>query len=876
MTGMTVTGSSSVRRERQLILVVLTSALLLLLVLAVFALRALDNQESKDRLFEESFALTNAFEMLLSNVKDAETGQRGFLITREAEYLEPYSKALGTLPAQIMDLDGLMSKHPEYQAQWDEAKSLIRRKLGTLNGNVSKKQSIGAVDVDKLREGKAVMDGIRRVIGALIEQENAVLHSRRELRDAGVASTFKWMGFLAGVAVLLTGMAGMFIYRDRRMIAQNEALLESEDRLRMAMTAGHLGSWDWNVLTGDVVWDETCKAIFGIPKDLPMTYALFLQHVHPHDRERVDVAVKEALAKKAGYEVEMRATLPDGSIRWLQSKGAVKFDVDGKPVRMSGVAQDITERKTMETRLQEWSQELERRVTKRTKELLESEQRLAVAQQAAGIGMFDWNLRTGVDVWTAELEALYGLKPGEFALSQLAWESLIHPDDRVHALFLVEESRRTGAAAQGEWRVIWPDGSLHWIAGRWRVLKDESGDPMRMTGINIDITERKLNEVALEESAHQLRRLATELNLAEQRERKRLATDLHDHLQQLLVTCKLKLKLAHGKRLGQEDDESVRHTTETDELLAEALNYTRTLVAELSPPVLSEQGLGRALIWLGEYMKRYGLVVAVSVPERRVSGLPEDQAVLVFQSIRELLFNASKHAGTHEAWVTLEHKEGALRIEVRDNGVGFVPSSLSAPNETSSKFGLFSIRERMSALGGSLHITSSPEVGTRAVLLLPLSKPTHAPPSLSATRAIHAIKEYRPKEGDRMVKVLLVDDHAMVRQGLRAILEGYPDLHVIGEAVDGSEALEAVRVLRPDVVVIDVNMPVMDGIEATKCIKQECPDTVVVGLSVNAGQDNREAMMSAGAEDLLTKEAAVEELHASIMKALKPSFPITS
>jgi len=876
MTGMTVSGSSSVRRERQLVLVVLTSALLLLLVLAVFALRALDNQESKDRLFEESFALTNAFEMLLSNVKDAETGQRGFLITREAEYLEPYSKALGTLPAQIMDLDGLMSKHPEYQAQWDEAKSLIRRKLGTLNGNVSKKQSIGAVDVDKLREGKAVMDGIRRVIGALIEQENAVLHSRRELRDAGVASTFKWMGFLAGVAVLLTGMAGMFIYRDRRMIAQNEALLESEDRLRMAMTAGHLGSWDWNVLTGDVVWDETCKAIFGIPKDLPMTYALFLQHVHPHDRERVDVAVKEALAKKAGYEVEMRATLPDGSIRWLQSKGAVKFDVDGKPVRMSGVAQDITERKTMETRLQEWSQELERRVTKRTKELLESEQRLAVAQQAAGIGMFDWNLRTGVDVWTAELEALYGLKPGEFALSQLAWESLIHPDDRVHALFLVEESRRTGAAAQGEWRVIWPDGSLHWIAGRWRVLKDESGDPMRMTGINIDITERKLNEVALEESAHQLRRLATELNLAEQRERKRLATDLHDHLQQLLVTCKLKLKLAHGKRLGQEDDESVRHTAETDELLAEALNYTRTLVAELSPPVLSEQGLGRALIWLGEYMKRYGLVVAVSVPERRVSGLPEDQAVLVFQSIRELLFNASKHAGTHEAWVTLEHKEGALRIEVRDNGVGFVPSSLSAPNETSSKFGLFSIRERMSALGGSLHITSSPEVGTRAVLLLPLSKPTQAPPSLSATRAIHAIKEYRPKEGDRMVKVLLVDDHAMVRQGLRAILEGYPDLHVIGEAVDGSEALEAVRVLRPDVVVIDVNMPIMDGIEATKCIKQECPDTVVVGLSVNAGQDNREAMMSAGAEDLLTKEAAVEELHASIMKALKPSFPITS
>jgi CheY-like chemotaxis protein len=397
-----------------------------------------------------------------------------------------------------------------------------------------------------------------------------------------------------------------------------------------------------------------------------------------------------------------------------------------------------------------------------------------------------------------------------------------------------------------------------------------------MTGINIDITERKLNEVALEESAQQLRRLATELNLAEQRERKRLATDMHDHLQQLLVTCKLKLRLAQGKRRGEDGgNEWDRLTNETDDLLAEALNYTRTLVAELSPPVLSEQGLGAGIKWLAGYMKRYGLVVSVSVPERRVRGLPEDQAVLLFQSARELLFNASKHAGTHEAWVTLEQKEGRLRIEVRDNGVGFAASPLNALSESSSKFGLFSIRERMSALGGSLHITSSPEVGTRAVLLLPLIKTTESPLPQSPGTAMQVSKEYRSKE-DGVIQVLLVDDHAMVRQGLRAILESYPDLHVLGEAVDGREALEAVRVLRPHVVIMDVNMPVMDGIEATRCITQECPDTIVVGLSVNGGEDNREVMMKAGAVDLLTKEAAVEQLHESIMKGLNAPFPSKS
>jgi DNA-binding NarL/FixJ family response regulator len=116
----------------------------------------------------------------------------------------------------------------------------------------------------------------------------------------------------------------------------------------------------------------------------------------------------------------------------------------------------------------------------------------------------------------------------------------------------------------------------------------------------------------------------------------------------------------------------------------------------------------------------------------------------------------------------------------------------------------------------------------------------------------------------------------MVRQGLRAILEGYPDVHVVGEAADGREALESIRTLRPHVVVMDVNMPVMDGIKATAFIKQEYPDTIVVGLSVNADHDNREAIMKAGAVDLLTKEAAVEQLHESIVRALNASFRSTS
>jgi PAS domain S-box-containing protein len=469
------------------------------------------------------------------------------------------------------------------------------------------------------------------------------------------------------------------------------------------------------------------------------------------------------------------------------------------------------------------------------------------------------------------------------------WTEVVHPDDFGRCVNIYTSSFDHRQPFTMEYRLRRYDGQYRWVMDHGIPRHAENGKFLGYIGSCIDVTDRKISEIQTEHFAEELERqvavrtaelvqhqerlreLATELNLAEQRERRRLATDLHDHLQQILATCKL--KLGHMRRLGELDAGRTRLTAETDELLTEALKYTRTLVAELSPPVLSQQGLGAGLTWLAEYMKRYGMSVSVSVPERRMRGLPDDQAILLFQSVRELLFNASKHAGTHEAWVTLEHNEGGLRIEVRDNGVGFAAASQSAPSEDPSKFGLFSIRERMSALGGSLHIMSSPEVGTRAVLLLPLIKTMEPPHEPSPGTAMSVGKEYWPNGLDGVVQVLLVDDHAMVRQGLRAILESYPDVHVIGEAVDGREALEAVRVLRPRVVIMDVNMPVMDGIEATTCIKQEFPDTIVVGLSVNGDHDNREAMMKAGAVDLLTKEAAVEKLHESIVRTINASYP---
>ncbi len=129
--------------------------------------------------------------------------------------------------------------------------------------------------------------------------------------------------------------------------------------------------------------------------------------------------------------------------------------------------------------------------------LRRSEERLRLAQSAARVGPFEWNIEAGVEVWSPELEAMHGLRTGEFRETQAAWEELLHPEDRSHVLHLVEQSFQTGQPSEGEWRVVWPDGSVHWMAGRWQVFHDTVGKPSRMTGVNMDITDRKQAEEEL-------------------------------------------------------------------------------------------------------------------------------------------------------------------------------------------------------------------------------------------------------------------------------------------------------------------------------------------------------------------------------------------
>jgi PAS domain S-box-containing protein len=273
-------------------------------------------------------------------------------------------------------------------------------------------------------------------------------------------------------------LAILEINRDitERKLAEEESRRAHEQH-RLALDSADMGTWALDTCTGLISWDKRTRTLFGIEADRLETYRGTLDVIHPGDRRRIDEAVQRALAVNSSgkFEEEFRVVWPDSSVHWIFSKGLAWFDgerASRHAVRLVGTVQDVTTRKQKE------------------QDFRESEERLRLAQQVARIGTFEWNIQTGVNRWTPELEAMYGLPVGGFSGTQEAWERLVHPDDRPEAVRRVNKAMEQGSF-EGEWRVLWPDGTIRWLSGRGWVFRDESGNPQRLVGINIDVTEAR-------------------------------------------------------------------------------------------------------------------------------------------------------------------------------------------------------------------------------------------------------------------------------------------------------------------------------------------------------------------------------------------------
>lgn len=471
----------------------------------------------------------------------------------------------------------------------------------------------------------------------------------------------------------------------------------------------------------------------------------------------------------------------------------------------------------------------------------------------------------------------FGYTATDFTSGRILWVAVIHPDDLPRVVAEVSPYLQAGTREFSlEYRMFTKSGEVRWVEERDLVVTDERGVATHIQGIVLDVTDRKqaadklkqLND-ALEHHAAQLRALACELTETEERERHRLAQLLHDHLQQLLVAGKFRLSRLE-RRVSDEVLKKSLH--ETAELIDQAITESRSLTAELSPPVLYDAGLAAGLEWLARQMQeRHGLRVHLNVDAEAASAANEI-AVLLYQSVRELLFNVVKHAQAESARVRLSRRDhDQVQIVVADQGVGFDPRQLERPGVMDG-FGLFSIRERLSFLGGHLDVHSAAGEGTRMVIKVPLPtrKETVLPPSGKTRPTGPSVREPEPSppdaaaKTDHPIRVLLADDHPILRRGLADLLSESQGIEVVGEAGDGEEAIQLAQQTHPDIVLMDVTMPNVDGIQATRRITAELPKVRVIGLSMHEKTDLAHAMQQAGASLYLSKSAPGDELIAAI------------
>lgn len=283
---------------------------------------------------------------------------------------------------------------------------------------------------------------------------------------------------------------------DRNAAVAPGSCSETEERLRLVVESARVGTWDYDLISGEVVWDRNSRDLFGVPAEGPLTYSLVLSCIHYEDRREVENAIKEALEPASGgtYEKEFRVQWPDGSIHWVLGKGKVLYagkGIDRHPVRFIGINHDLTEHRLAEKNLEEVAEAY----------------RLAL--EGADLGTWDMDLKKKVYSGDERCRHLFGVPETE-TLSAARVLQAIHPDDRERVLQAVMRARDPSSDGryEAEYRTIWPDGSVHWVHARGQAFFAGEGAqrrPVRFTGTVMEITERKQIEQSLDESETRFR-----------------------------------------------------------------------------------------------------------------------------------------------------------------------------------------------------------------------------------------------------------------------------------------------------------------------------------------------------------------------------------
>jgi hypothetical protein len=488
-------------------------------------------------------------------------------------------------------------------------------------------------------------------------------------------------------------------------------------RIQLVADAVGLGIWEWEPQIGRSLWSDRMYALYGHTRD-SFRNLIWTDVVHPDDRERAQRTFKAAETTGAPFEIEFRVLDADGSVRWLASRGRGETDDHGRVVRVLGVNWDITDRVRIE--------QAARAAERTARDLLE---RMLLATSATGLGIWERDIGRDELLWDHQMYRLFGREPGAGA-PMAVWRAAVHPDDRPRVDRLLDEAIRSGRKYEAEFRVLLPDGTLRWLAGRG-ILREGSGGRV-VLGVNWDITERRVAESALraKETAERASAAKTEFL-------SRMSHELRTPLNAILGFTQL-LELDARQPLTTEQRERVGHIRQAGwhllTLINEVLDLSRIEAGaariEIGPvplvPLVEE-----CLTLVATEAQRRSLRVQVDLPPALPPAVQADRTRLK-QILLNLMSNAVKYSreGGRIDVVAMPAEDGWITLAVRDTGHGISAEKMdklfqpfnrlgleSAPIEGTG-IGLTIALKLAEQMGGRLEASSEPEVGSEFRLTL--------------------------------------------------------------------------------------------------------------------------------------------------------------
>jgi PAS domain S-box-containing protein len=451
----------------------------------------------------------------------------------------------------------------------------------------------------------------------------------------------------------------------------------------------------------------------AIPEQITEVYQLYVtgtDQIYPTERLPIVRALSGERTRVDDIEVHQNNTIIP-----CEGCGTPVFDEQGNVIYAIVTFQDITERKQTERLLADYNRILEKQVTERTlllsleieerqqieHALRQSEEQRRLTMDFSNIGSWNWNIVEDTVDWDDNHIRLLGLVPGEVESSYQAWRDRVHPEDIERIEQVVAVALATHTDYEAEYRVIYPDSSVHWLVGRGRGIYNQASQPVQMLGVILDISEQR--NAALRE-----RKRAEEASILE--ERNRMAREIHDALAQaftgiLLHAGSATQRLVNGLEVTQSHLEVLE---KIDELARTGLAEARRSVTALRPLLLEESTLQSALHRLVVQMQSTTKTTVIYEGNDAAYPLPAEMANHLLRIGQEALTNAIKYANASEILVELIHDDTQCLLRIKDNGQGFGVGSIPS----AKGFGLLGMSERAEQIGAQLTIQSQPGQGT--------------------------------------------------------------------------------------------------------------------------------------------------------------------